>query len=67
MTREIPSDFYKDQLFNQMKIELHNLVEIYKEDSRDCSDRNQCAPIWDAMQVLNRVSFFEGKKKEYDL
>ena len=35
----------------ELKIELHNLVEIYKDDSRDCADIDQPECIKDAMKA----------------
>lgn len=56
-----------EDLLKQLEIELHNLVEIYKDDPRDCADIDQPECIKDAMAVLNRISTSRGDPREYHL
>lgn len=55
---------FKDT-YAQLEIELHNLVEIYKNDPRDCADKDQPECIKDAMALLNRISTLRNDAREY--
>ncbi len=62
MTQEELLDTHK-----QLEIELHNLIEIYKDDPRDCADIDQPECIKDAMALLNRISTLRHDAREYHL
>ncbi len=49
----------------KLATQLRNLVNIYKDDPRDCADIDQPECIKDAMKALNRYNEAIGKEKEY--
>lgn len=51
--------------YKQLEIELHNLVETYKNDPHDCADIDQPDCIKDAMALLNRISTLRNDPREY--
>jgi hypothetical protein len=49
----------------ELAIALRTLVNIYKDDKRDCADIDQPECIKDAMKALNHYNVAIGKEKEY--